>query len=125
LQRSVLAGAARRLLGLALVVIGGTALLSLALGALSGKNLARSIAVGFYVVGAVALFLCFLLGSWGPVRRRSDDASLPAGPLRIRPIRKATPEERVEARRSSLGLFVLGLVLVLIGVAIDPTRHAF
>lgn len=106
--------------------MGGTALLSVALGALSGKNLVRSIAVGYYVVGAVALFCCFLLGSWGPVRRRSDDVvEMPASPFRIRPLRKATPEERAEARHSSLGLFVLGIVLVLIGVAIDPTRRAF
>ena len=106
--------------------MGGAALLSVALGALAGKNLVRSIAVGYYVVGAVALVCCFLLGSWGPVRRRSDDnVEVPASPFRIRPLRKATSEERADARRASLGLFVLGIVLVLIGVAIDPTRRAF
>lgn len=108
--------------------MGGAALLSVALGALAGKNLVRSIAVGYYVVGAVALVCCFLLGSWGPVRRRSDpaaDLSVPASPFRVRPIRKATSEERADARRSSLGLFALGIVMVLIGVAIDPTRRAF
>jgi hypothetical protein len=42
-----------------------------------------------------------------------------------RQLRKTTPEERRESKRESLGLFVLGLLLVLLGAAFDPTRHAF
>ena len=39
--------------------------------------------------------------------------------------RKATLEERVESKRSSFGLFVLGIALVLLGALLDPSRRAF
>jgi hypothetical protein len=42
-----------------------------------------------------------------------------------RKLRKTTPEERSESRRASLGLFSLGLLLILLGTAFDPSRHAF
>jgi hypothetical protein len=121
----VIRGAARRLLTIAAVCIGGTAALSVVLGALAGKNLTRSIAVGFYVVGALALVGCFIVGSGGPLRRQpAREEDLTAGPLHRRTMRKATPEERRESRRNALGLFALGLALVFIGAAIDPTRQA-
>jgi hypothetical protein len=106
------------------------------LGALADKSLSHSLAVGFYLVGAGVLFVSLALGSRGPMRAdRSVEEDrpvalggsmgLPRLPLGRRSLRKASPEERSESRRASLGLFVLGLLLVLLGTAFDPTRHAF
>jgi hypothetical protein len=117
------------------VLVGGTAAISVAVGALAGKDLSRSLAVGFYLVGAGVLLGSLALGSRGPMRadRSFDEDSTavvpsPIGPPRVfgrRKLRKTTPEERRESKRESLGLFVLGLLLVLLGAAFDPTRHAF
>ena len=131
----MLRGALRRIAVIVAVLVGGTAAISLALGALAGKNLSHSLAVGFYLVGAGVLFGSLALGSRGPMRAdRSDDEDAttvvptPIGPPRLfsrRNLRKATPQERSESRRASLGLFVLGLFLILIGTGFDPSRHAF
>jgi hypothetical protein len=40
-------------------------------------------------------------------------------------IRRTTADERVEAKRSSLGLFALGVAFILIGAGFDPSRNAF
>jgi len=42
-----------------------------------------------------------------------------------RAIRRTTFDERTDARRSSLALFALGLLLILIGAGFDPSRNAF
>ena len=117
------------------MLVGGTAAISVAVGALAGKELSRSLAVGFYLVGAGVLLGSLALGSRGPMRadRSFDEDSTavvpsPIGPPRLfsrRSLRKATPEERSESRRASLGLFVLGLLLILLGTGFDPSRHAF
>jgi len=132
----VLRGALRRIAVIVGVLVGGTAAISAALGALAGKSLVHSLAVGFYLMGAGVLFGSLALGSRGPMRAdRSSDEDQPVfiasplfGGLRLfgrRSLRKATPEERGESRRSALGLFVLGLLLILLGTAFDPSRHAF
>lgn len=119
-------GTLRRLVVFLGVVFAGTAAVSAALGALAGKNLEHSLAVGFYVAGAAALVGSFLLGSRGPWRTEvhHDDVGA-TGFFGRRHMRKATPEERTEGRHHSLGLFALGIALVLVGAAIDPTRRVF
>jgi hypothetical protein len=131
----VLRGALRRVAVITAVLVGGTAAISVALGAVAGKSLLHSLAVGFYLAGAGVLFGSLALGSRGPMRAdRSfdeEDTTLvpsPTGGLRMltrRKLRKASPEERSESRRASIGLFVLGLLLILLGTAFDPARHAF
>jgi hypothetical protein len=132
----VLRGALRRIAVILAVLVGGTAAVSAALGALAGSGLLRSLAVGYYVAGAGVLLGSLALGSRGPMRaeRDGEDDSPPVvvpilgglyAPRGRRNLRKATPEERSESRRNSLGLFALGLLLVLLGTAFDPTRHAF
>jgi hypothetical protein len=133
---AVLRAALKRIAVVVVVLVAGTAAVSVTLGALAHANLAHSIAVGYYVVGAAVLLGSFVVGGRGPLRREwGDEAEVPVvpptifsmgrGPLRRRSVRKATPEERREARMSSVGLFALGLVLVLIGIAIDPSKRAF
>jgi hypothetical protein len=131
----LLRGALRRIAGILAVVIGLTAAVSLILGALAHASLERALADGFYVAGAVVLIGSFVLGMRGPLRAEWGDADqpppdpgeLPArrGGLMPRAIRKTTPDERTEARRNSLALFVLGIALVFIGAGFDPSRHPF
>ena len=132
----MLRGALRRIAAIVAVLVGGTAAISVALGALAGRSLLDSLAVGFYLAGAGVLFGSLALGSRGPMRAdRSSDEEQPVftaspllgglRPLGRRSLRKATPEERSESRRSALGLFALGLLLILLGAAFDPSRRAF
>lgn len=111
-----------------MVVLGATAAVSAALGALAGKNIHHALAVGFYVVGAAVLFGSFVFGSRGPTRvdRSVEDDRL-SRPFVFgrRKRRKATVEERSEARWASLGLFAFGILFVLLGALLDPGKHVF
>ena len=135
----MLRGAFRRIAAIVAVLVGATAALAAAFGALIGASILHSLAVGYYLAGAGVLLGSLALGSRGPMRadRDIEADSLDRPPTVVpilgglytprgrRNLRKATPEERSESRRTSLGLFVLGLLLVLLGTAFDPTRHAF
>jgi hypothetical protein len=130
----VLRAGFRRIFVLLVVVLGGTAAASAVLGALAGADIARAIATGFYLIGSAVLVGCFVVGVRGPLRseptEEQDDATLPASPgmLRFRGrrrLRKATAEERHEGRRIALGLFGLGIAVLLLAAAIDPSRSAF
>jgi hypothetical protein len=129
----VLRSAARRLLILFAVIFAGTSVVSLALGALAHANLLRSLAVGFYVVGAVVLVGSFILGMKGPLRSEFEDEGGELAPARgmlssvlvPRSIRRTTVEERQDARRTSLALFGLGILLIFIGAGFDPAQHVF
>jgi hypothetical protein len=122
-----------RILALIAVVLGGTSAVAAVAGALTGRSIAHALATGYYVVGAAILVGSFVLGSRGPFRSEVEDLNTenwggqPAT-YRVRTRRrrrKATPQERAESKRSSVGLFVLGVALVLLGALIDPTRRAF
>lgn len=130
----------RRLFVALLIVLGGAAAISAGVGAIGHKSILHSLAIGYYLVGAGVLVGSLALGSRGPNRiDRDPDAErpVPLGPLGIlggmaasrarrrRTIRRATPEERRESRLASLGLFAFGVLIVLLGAVLDPTRHAF
>jgi len=127
----VLLSGLRRLLVFLAVVCGGTAAVSLVLGELAHASLERALADGFYVAGSAVLVGSFVLGVRGPLRSEwSDTGDRPATPsLRgaglPRKIRKTTPQERTDARRNSLALFGLGILLIVIGGSFDPTRRIF
>jgi hypothetical protein len=40
-------------------------------------------------------------------------------------IRRATGDERVDATRTAILLFALGLGLIVVGALVDPTHRAF
>jgi hypothetical protein len=125
----VLRDALPRILAAVAISVGGTAAISAVLGALSGKSVEHSLAVGYYVVGAAVLVGSFVFGSRGPWRAAvsdvSEDVPFPFRPRRRRQRRKATPEERGDARRTSVALFLLGVGLILLGAVVDPSRRAF
>lgn len=111
-----------------LFVLIATPVISVALGALGHKNLEHSIAVGYYLVGAGALIGTLAFGLRGPTRRESiEGADRASGQffslgLSRGPKRRATSEERFEAKRSSLLFFAFALFLIALGAAIDPAR---
>jgi hypothetical protein len=132
----VLRSGLRRLLVLFVVICAVTAALSLVLGALAHADLERALAVGFYAAGAAVLIGSFVFGLRGPVRgewagtrEEQLEAPVPHGGsfsgIMPRKIRRTTSDERTDARRNSIALFVLGIVLILIGSGFDPVRHPF
>ena len=73
----------------------------------------------------MALLGCFVMGARGPLR--GTGASGESTPAPRRPGRCAgrRSDERTEATRTAILLFVLGLVLVVIGSVIDPAHKTF
>jgi hypothetical protein len=70
-------------------------------------------------VGAFCFLIGFFFGNRGPVRLKGDGGAPFFG---TRLVRWATPDERVQAISESALFVVLGLALILIGLASD-TRH--
>ena len=116
-------GAARRLAVMYVGVGGVTVLLSLAFGAISGAPLARSIAIGLYLIGAVVLIFGFFVGNRGPWRHEHGDGGsfsiLPSG------IRRATQAERRESMSLSVLFIALGFGLIILGVLSDSAHNLF
>ena len=116
----------RRIFVFLAVVLGGTAAIAAALGALAGANIASAIATGYYLIGSGVLVGSFVIGVRGPLRSEAVEQA-EAAPMRYRGsrrLRKTTPEERHEGRRISLGLFALGVALILFAAVVDPSRSA-
>lgn len=116
--------AARRLALIFAAVLGTTVFASLLIGLAAGASIGRSIAIGLYVAGAVALLGCFVMGARGPLRGAGDSGE-PTALLGARRVRRATSDERTEASRTAVLLFALGLVLIVIGSVIDPAHTTF
>jgi uncharacterized membrane protein HdeD (DUF308 family) len=106
-----------RLTGLFLLASALTLVGALIFGVAAGADPARSISVGFYLIGSFMLVAGFFVGNRGPVRFRGDkEAPLFWG---SRFVRWASPAEREENINLSAIFVVLGFVLILVGVAAD------
>jgi hypothetical protein len=121
----MLLAAARRLAVLLAAVTGITVGFSLLVGLAFGGSLARAIATGLYLVGCFLLVLGVFAGVRGPLRPRGEDEGRDAlgglfgiGVL-AQGARTATGEERQDARATTWLFFTLGLVLIVLGVAVD------
>ena len=115
-RREILRAGLRRLALLLAAIVAGTAVASLAAGAITGAPLARALSVGFYAIGSFALVGSFFIGNRGPARGRGSAATTLPG---HRKLRWARPEEQAEAITTSALFVTVGLVLVVIGLAID------
>src|SRR5215213_8172787 len=111
--------AARRFVTLLVLVVAGTALLSLLVGLALGAGVSRSISLGFYIVGSFLLISGFFVGNRGPVRVKGDPGFGMFGIHRDRRLRWATGTEQVESLSLSLVFVVLGIALIVLGVAAD------
>lgn len=116
-RREILKAGLRRLALLLLALGGGTGIVSLLAGAVAGAHLARAVSVGYYLVGSFALVAGFFVGNRGPARGRGHSGNPLFG---RRELRWARPEEQEEALSTSAVLVLLGIVLVVIGLAVDP-----
>lgn len=124
LPGGVLLQGARRLVLIYGAIFLGTVLVSALLGLAAGDGLERSIAVGLYVTGALLLVGCFVTGARGPLRGQgSAGETVPL--FGARRVRRATTDERTEASRTAILLFVMGLSLIILGSLIDPSHKAF
>jgi Na+/melibiose symporter-like transporter len=102
-----------------------TTVASVLLGLLVGASLDRSVALGFYGLGCFLMVSGFFVGNRGPARVKSETAHpsmLPLPGFGSRRLRWATPEEQYETMSNSAVFIVLGLILVLIGVAVDTRQ---
>lgn len=116
--------AARRLAVIFAAIVAATVVVSLLLGLAAGASAARSVAVGFYVAGALLLVGCFVVGARGPLRGVSGEGE--TVPLfGAKRVRRATSDERMEASVTAILLFAAGLVLVVLGSVFDPSHSAF
>ncbi len=119
-------GAARRI-GASAAVIGGlTALVSAVAGLLLGTPVGRAVANGLYVVGSFLIVLGVFAGLRGPLRSEDggeERGSSFAGLLGLRifggKIRTATGDERADAIGTAWLFLGLGVLLVVVGVAVD------
>ena len=110
--------ALRRFLTILGTLAAATALVSLGVGLLTGYDLSRSLAIGFYLAGALLLMGGFFVGNRGPVRA-SRDSAIPI--IGARFVRWATREELEDTLNTS-GVYVsLGFALILLGVLADST----
>jgi len=120
----VLLAGVRRLATIGAALLATTVVLSLLLGLIAGASPARSISVGLYILGIVLLVGCFIFGVRGPLRGVSETGET-APIVGARGFRRATADERTESTRIAILLFLLGIAVVVIGSAIDPTHKTF
>jgi hypothetical protein len=120
---AILARAARRLLVLLASVSAATALGGLAVGAIAGMSVDRSVSISFYAVGSFLLIGGFFVGNRGPARQKDDDTLSSFIPfIGSRSVRWASLEEQHETINLSAIFVVTGFLLVMIGIAVD-NRH--
>lgn len=98
---------------------------ALVFGIAVGSDARRAISVAFYTVGAFLLIAGFFVGNRGPVRLKGTGGDA-GGPffLGSRFVRWASPAEREENINLSAIFFVLGFLLILVGVAADNRYEA-
>jgi uncharacterized membrane protein HdeD (DUF308 family) len=118
--------AVRRLALLVGGAIGVTGVVGGLAGAALGSGFARSATVSLYVVGCFLLVLGIFAGVRGPVRPRgTDEDRQPLGTLfgygfSASGIRRATAEERADARSTTWLFLAVGVAMIVAGVLLDP-----
>jgi hypothetical protein len=122
----VLRRALPRILAFSGGLLGLTLIVSVIIGALAGSSLLRAAATGCYIVGVAILIASFGMGVRGPLRAEWGEEGQPRGLVPLpRGVRRASGEERSDSKRNSVGLFLLGMVFLLIGIGFDPSRQLF
>jgi hypothetical protein len=118
--RAGLARAAKLFLAAALASGAVALLVGLGLGA----GAERALSVGWTCAGAFALLLGFLASSRGPTRSAESGNWAPIS-MRGRSLRWASRREQEESLGLSAVLVALGLLLIVLGVLVDPRHRLF
>ena len=116
MERTVILAGLRRFFVVLGMLAGGTAIASLIGGVVLRADLTRSLAIGFYVVGASLLIGGFFVGNRGPVRAKRNQ---PIPIFGTRFVRWATADELDESINTSAVYVSLGFALILVGVLAD------
>jgi uncharacterized membrane protein HdeD (DUF308 family) len=117
--------AARRFAVLLAVVAGITAGISLLAGLAVDASPDASVPRGLYLVGSFLLLIGVFAGIRGPVRPKGGDEGREAVGgmfgfgIFSQGIRKATPDERRDARSTTWLFLSLGIALIALGIATD------
>jgi hypothetical protein len=122
----LLLAALRRLVVLVVLSTAGTAAVSVLLGAAIGASISRSISLGLYLVGCFLMVAGFFVGNRGPARVKSETAGSSAIPFPLfgsRRLRWATLQEQGETINQSAIFVTVGLILIVVGIAVD-SRHS-
>ena len=113
--------AARRFLLLTGGIALATALAAVPLGLLLDAELDRAVAVGFYLVGCVLLLGGFFSVNRGHFRVANEEGMV--GLRRPRGLRVASGDEQTESFNLSGVLIAVGLVLLVLGIAVDSNTR--
>ena len=113
--------AARRFFTLVAGIAVVTATFSFLLGLLLGARANRSLAVGFYLVGCALLLGGFFSGNRGPFRVANEEGMV--GLRRPRGVRVVSGEEQAESFNMSGLLVLTGVVLLVLGAAVDSNAE--
>jgi hypothetical protein len=115
----------RRFGALVATAAAAAALLGLVIAAAGRESIRRGLAIGFYLGGAGLCGLGILLGSRPPVRGKDGSGGFVGfGRWVGGGVRWATRQERDEAINLPALLLSVGIVLILLGVAVDKrTSH--
>ena len=121
----MLLAALRRFLLLTVGIAAGTAVVSLMLGLALGSTAARSISLGFYLIGSFCMVAGIFIGSRGPTRVKKSETPGSSvvlfpffGNVTNRRLRWATLSEQHETINNSAIFVGLGFVIVVFGVLI-------
>ena len=123
--------AARRIVLLFGIATLGIAIVSGAIGLALGSSALRSAATGLYVVGCFLVVLGVFAGVRGPLRPSgADEDQEPVGALLgvgifSKGVRQATSDERADAKATSWLFLAMGMVMIVVGIAIDPRTSLF
>ena len=105
---------ARRVLTLVALLALGSAAIAAALGLATGSGVARPIGVAYYAIGSVTALIGFALGSRGLFR---------APPRRDLPPEPRSADEVRESYAVSALLMLVGVLLIVLGIAVDPNAR--
>jgi hypothetical protein len=121
-RMAILLAGARRFVVILAVLAATTAAGAWILTELAGWHANRVIAGAFDLVGSFFLVVGFFVGNRGPVRLKGAGAEPFFGP---RQVRWAEPTEREEALSDSAVFISVGVVMIIIGIAIDSRYRLF